>query len=373
MDRTRFLIQAFDKRTLLVFCTVLFSLTWTSALGSNLTAPDTDNLNKRKVIRQVAKEWIQAGTRQHKRGFYEQAERSFLQALQYELYLTVVERAELDQLLEKAHEAALGRKGLQEHIKVTNKLVEQQQLLKAKAHLNQLKTSQFLSDEGREQIAEQITQIDKQLGEHRRETAALYSRSVEFYRTGEFERARSGFIEVAQSGLLSAPSGKTAEDYLTKIDRLLPLDARLLSQSETKAEKVVEETFSDEQENQLFAAHTEALQKTDSNLLEVPNEPAVITINDTKIKQETYIEAVSRKRKILQSYARAVVENAVVKAQNYLSESKFYQATQAVKKAQSLLDKEKLNLGDELFNHYSSQLEQIVEQTRKGRTKWLGK
>ena len=63
--------------------------------------------------------------------------------------------------------------------------------------------------------------IDKGFDKNRKEITDLYNQSVEYYRQGELEKARDGFSQVAKSGVLIAPKGQTAEDYLLQIDSIL--------------------------------------------------------------------------------------------------------------------------------------------------------
>ena len=44
---------------------------------------------------------------------------------------------------------------------------------------------------------------------------------MQFFRAGEMEKARDGFVEVAKYGMLVTPKGQTAEDYLIQIDSIL--------------------------------------------------------------------------------------------------------------------------------------------------------
>ena len=77
----------------------------TTALAAD--APKTAQGDKDKVVRQIVDNWIQIGTEQYKRGFYAQAEKSFMRAKDYEEYLTTEERAKLNESLQKAHKAAV--------------------------------------------------------------------------------------------------------------------------------------------------------------------------------------------------------------------------------------------------------------------------
>jgi len=77
----------------------------TTALAED--APKAGEGDKDKVVRQIVDNWIQIGTEQYKRGFYAQAEQSFMRAKDYEESLTTEERAKLNDSLQMAHKAAV--------------------------------------------------------------------------------------------------------------------------------------------------------------------------------------------------------------------------------------------------------------------------
>ncbi len=68
--------------------------------------------------------------------------------------------------------------------------------------------------------------IRGQQDERKREIAELYYRSIKFYRAGQLEKAREGFIRVLESGLVPAPMAKTIGSYLLDIDSILTKRAK---------------------------------------------------------------------------------------------------------------------------------------------------
>jgi sugar lactone lactonase YvrE len=63
--------------------------------------------------------------------------------------------------------------------------------------------------------------VDIQLNKQQEEVAELYQRSLSFYRGNQLEEAREGFVKVLGSGLIPARMGRTIEDYLADIDKRL--------------------------------------------------------------------------------------------------------------------------------------------------------
>jgi len=134
-------------------------------------------------------------------------------------------------------------------------LVEQGKLQEAKEYLEATKDSEIFTDDERERIArvlrlmntdsiatEQyikeirqqqlidsrkdeepaaIYEKNNQTSEQRKEVAELYYRSLAFYRAGQLEEAREGFILVLRSGTIPEPMVKTIRYYLSNIDKAL--------------------------------------------------------------------------------------------------------------------------------------------------------
>jgi sugar lactone lactonase YvrE len=63
--------------------------------------------------------------------------------------------------------------------------------------------------------------VDIQLNKQKEEIAELYQLSLSFYRGGQLEKAREGFVKVLGSNLIPARMGKTIEGYLSDINERL--------------------------------------------------------------------------------------------------------------------------------------------------------
>jgi len=335
--------------------------------------------NKQKIIRQVAQKWIEVGIEQYKRGYYKAAEQSFLRAQDYEGYLTAEKREALKGLLAKTHEAAIERKRILRHIQAADELESRGRLIEARTHLEKVKNSKFLAEEERKLIVEGLRQIDVKLGEQKIEIAELYDRSVGFYGSGRLEEAREGFIKAVESGLLAASAEKGAKDYLVKIDNILVERAKppvsIKARPEEKAVEVpaggIEEPKADEEtlgtvEEELLGVEVErAEQEAVEEEAEKVEKPAAV---EPEAEEVGYIEVVKRNRNIRRSRTKAVVNDAVAKAQRYISEGEFGKAKEAVETAERIVNEYQLDLGDELFIQYSSELKQLSEKIIEDRS-----
>lgn len=379
MDTKRFPIKPFGRKPLLVvFTSLLLLMTALSDVSPSQANKPADD-NKQEIIRQVAQKWIDVGMEQYERGYYKAAEQSFLRAQDYEGYLTAEKREALKGLLAKTHEAAIERKRILRHIRAADELESRGRLIESRTHLEKVKDSKFLAEEERKLIVEGLRQIDVKLGEQKIEIAELYDRSVGFYGSGRLEEAREGFIKAVESGLLAASAEKGAKDYLVKIDNILVDRAKppvsIEAKPEEKAAEMpavgIEEPKADEVtlgtvEEELLDVEVErAEQESVEEEAEKVEKPAAV---EPEAEEVGYIEVVKRNRNIRRSRTKAVVNDALAKAQRHISEGEFGKAKEAVETAERTVNEYQLDLGDELFIQYSSELKQLSEKIIEDRS-----
>lgn len=354
MDTARFLIKSFGQKPLFVILASVLLLT-TVLLGAAL--PQGSEADKEKIVRQVAQKWIQVGMEQHRRGMFKAAEQSFLRAKDYEGYLTAAERKRLNELLGQTHEGAVERKRILAHIQAADGLIKQGEPAKAKTHLEKVKGSEFLTEKEQKLIAEGLKKLDEQLDGQKKEAAELYDRSVEFYRAGELEKAREGFAELVKSGLLTMPAGQTPEDYLLRIDSVLAERAEPLPLFSAGAERTGLSVKDD-----LFELRGEIVQEAEGEEMAGVVGAGAPEAAEPATDEGGYIEVINRKRNILRSHTKAIVNDAVDKAQDYLKRGDFEAAKEAVEAAERTVTKNQLQLGDDIFMRYSSQLNELLQK-----------
>ncbi|MHC4148112.1 MAG: hypothetical protein ACYSR5_01380 [Planctomycetota bacterium] len=354
MKTARFLIKSFGQKPSLVILASVLLLT-TVFLG---VAPSQVNeADKEKIVRQVAQKWIQVGMEQHRRGMFKAAEQSFLRAKDYERYLTAAERKRLNELLGQTHEGAVERKRILAHIQAADGLIKQGEPAKAKTHLEKVKGSEFLTEEEHKLIVEGLKKLDEQLDEQQKEAAELYGRSVELYRAGELEKARGGFAQLVKSGLVTMPAGQTPEDYLLKIDSVLAERAEPLSLFSAGAERTGLSVTDD-----LFELRGEIVQEAERDEMAGLVGAGASEAAEPATDEGGYIEVINRKRNILRSHTKAIVNDAVDKAQDYLNRGDFEAAKEATEAAERTVTKNQLHLGDDIFVRYSTQLNELLQK-----------
>ena len=346
MNKTKFLKKSFGRKRLLA---VLVSVLLLTTIMSQVAPCQTD---KEKTVRHVAEKWIQVGVEQYQRGFYNNAERSFLRALDYQQYLSAAEQQKLSDLLEKTHIAVLERKRILGHLQTADELVKKGERIRAKAHLEKVKDSEYLTEGERQLIVEGLENLQTQLGQKEKEVAELYQRSVQLYQAGQLEKAREGFIKVANSGVVVAPEGERAENYLLKIDETLVQSVRPATGIIAEPERRDERTIS-ALDRLLVGVETES----------VLTSPRPLTTTG----KGGYIDVITSKNNRLRSYTKVVVNDAVAKVEAYINQGEFDKAKEAVETAERLVNENQLRLGEDAFREYSGQLGELMVRITQGR------
>lgn len=294
------------------FLALLLAVLVLTSIGEVSFAKPKDN-GKVKIVRQVARDWIEAGKKEYQRGLYEQSERSFLFAQDYQQYLTEPERKDLSALLEKAHRAAIERRRISSSILAINRFLSAGQLSKAKTEIKQIEGNEYLTEQEREIITKNLLEINKQLAKQR---AAVEDKRIE---------------------KLPPPSRRTEPAAGAIEDELLG--------REEWAEKPV-----------VLAQAEPTVAETDSR------------------GEQGYIAVVNRRRNILRSHIRAIVNDTVAKAESYISEGEFNKAEVAAASAEREVIDNQLYLGEQLYKQYTNQLSRLNErmsQAKRAKTEQL--
>ncbi len=333
---------------------------------------ETGKLDKQQIVGQVAGDWAKIGIIQYQRGFYEQAKQSLLQARRHQEYLPAAERGELGRYLKKIDEVEIKKERVLAHIETADQLAGQGQVIKARAHLEKVINSPFLSQAERGKVSKNLAELAAQLNDRKKEIAKLYNRSVKLYQTGYLEKARQGFIKVAGSGLLAASAPVAPEDYLMKICKVSDRGVKSSVPIETgPAAGIPGAAVANTKELSPGVGQGPSV-NGDRQMVGQLNSAAVFDTAQVVIDESRYVEAINRRRNIRQSYERALAKDSVAKAHRYISEGKFYKAKEAVDAAERTINKNRRHMGDKLVRRYKKELRQMTDQIEEGRTKWLG-
>jgi len=334
-----------------------------TATGADLSEPD-----KQQVIRQLAQDWLQIGTKQYERGFYKQAEQSLQYAMDYQESLSAAERGQVKELLEKIRSSVTEKNQIQENAQAADELVRQGELVKAQVILKEIQDKKSLTKEQQEIIAKSLKNIDVQIKRQEKEVTEIYEASMEFYRQGQLEKAREGFAKIdsilAKRAELSKPLNTKMEQVINHVPQV-PAEAKIAEPNDnTIGNKPNKEALGDDavsESGEPGKAEPEAMQEPNKNSLFEIAEPKTIEKLEAD-KGGTNEKEADAKGNVIRSYTKAVVGDALVKSQNYIDQRKFDRAKETVEAAEQIVNKNHLYLGDKLLKQYSTRLKQQAEK-----------
>jgi hypothetical protein len=321
-----------------VLVSVLFLTTALSSIGSAQTKEEEDA----KTVRGVAQYFIDAGNEHYRRGQYSQAEKLFLQALEYESYLTAATRTKLNELVEKSRKAPLARKGILEHIQAADKLIQQGQLATAKPHLERVKASEFLTEDERKQVTAGLEELNRQL-----------RRGYEKPPVGE--------------PVLPKPTREWMEEYAarTESDMRRPPEPLPLVPTRPRVEfpKTGLAAIGDEQPRSVEIGREGRLP-----MIQEPTgypaagyAPAPVPVSDVRTGDGSYIQKVVRMRNIRRRYIETLVNDVNENVPTYVNQGEFDKANGVVEAVRRAVNEFRLDLGDTLFKQYSGKLQELSD------------
>ena len=361
-----------DKRYFSTTGMVLLVTLFVVFISSSLTIAETQEPEKQKIVSRVAQDWIKVGIKQYEKGFYSQAEKSFLRALDYQKYLSVSELNQINELLTKVKNADDNNNKIDENMKKGGQLLTEGKLVEAQKCYEQAKSSPNISADKLKYIEETLKDIDQKIKQRKSVAEQIYKDSVKLFEKEDYENARKGFLEVSREELFQAEKGESAEQYLAKIDEILvqrtefpPVEEKKVEEAKAKAEEGLLTEI---------ATPTEGEVKIEKPI-EVIGVIEFIDVNEqpAEVAGANAVETESKpKLSVKESYSRAVVKNAVDTADKLTKEGRFYHAKKAVEKAYNVLTANRNMIGDELYNQYKAQLKTLSDMITVDRTEWLG-
>jgi len=364
-------------------------------------------------MRQLVETYIRNGKQQLDSGLYSEAEKTFRTAHTYQEYLSDAAKLQLQELMEKARIGAVNRKRVDDTLAEANELIKQGQLEAAKSRLEQIWNDEVLTEEEKKVLPEALKQLNdairaertaarsrraqvpsqpsqrepvdrskeaaggakakSELIKRQEAVARLYYRSLGYYEMGELEKARDGFSRVIRSGLIPAKMVESLRRDITEID------ARLAKRRSAEA-KIIDIARPEVPGSGTAGTETP---KLETKPAEVPQEakklqaeqmpPGQVELTgpervEVSRGQSSFIDVILRKRNILRSHTKAVVENALRKADEYANKAEFDKAKRAIASALSTVNENEIHLGDVLFKEYTDKLKAKSEEISAAQT-----
>jgi putative hemolysin len=351
----------------IVFLGLLFLTPASAADNPESNGSDIDMIGEKEASRNVAIELLEAGIGEYNQALFDAACNTLLKAQNYEKYLTDAERKKLGRYLKAAKNSVLKRKEAIKHIQLADELISSGQFIRAEAHLNAVKRSRVLTKMERNDVKDGLKQIKDGLAEQEKQIKQIYERSVELYRNGQFRAARAGFIKVAQSGLLSLPDGKTAEDYIHKIDVSIGKSVSTADMALFESENKTESSRRSEDIGILkWSEDSGILNKKD-----IVNANQKVLPAEAKSADFAQSAAVS-KNSVAQGYTLAIVKDAAAKVNDCIKSSDFYQAQKVIDNAKKILSENQPHLDKDVSGECNTTLKKLEDEVSAGRKKWPG-
>jgi Flp pilus assembly secretin CpaC/tetratricopeptide (TPR) repeat protein len=401
LSKPSFLTQSPGRQSLSIVLVSILLLVF--AVPHPTQSQENGAVSREQAFQRIVQSYVQAGKGQYDKGYYEQALKTFVMAQGYQEYLTDAEREQLNGHIEKAREAVTKRKAALEKFQTANNLIQQGRLIQARTDLESIKQDTYLSEEERSQIAVVLRQVDNQISnrtnqritaektapieeetakadeqpfEQTQKIVQLYRNSMKLYRAGQYEKARDGFVKVANSGLIPPQMKKTLEGYLAEINESLSQDAYKEPAMDKKQPEMIAVV-----EPKAFNFVADASEANEPMPVEPePAEPEVVDHNNARPRvpeaprtnvteapseQGNYIDQINRKRSIVRTYTATVVNNAITKANRYMDQGQFDKAKTEIERALFTVNDNGTDLGDGLSKEHSDRLKKVADEIER--------
>ncbi len=210
-----------------------------------------------------------------------------------------------------------------------------------------------------------IKKIDKKLEEQK-----LAAKKAEEKAAAEAEKARK-----AEEAKALAEAQELRKQQQAKIEAARKAEAEAKAEKEAKAraeaeakaeqaakaesqKKALEDTQAAEQQKAAEEAKTQEAAEQVEETMELSDEVEADS-ESSDSKEKSYIRVVQEKRARQRDYTKTIVSDSVEKANQEVEKGNYSAAKGALAVAYSNIDKTKMLLGDELYNKYKNQLDQL--------------
>jgi len=189
-------------------------------VGFALQSVFAETLTETQSKQKKAEEYIRVAQEQIKRGLYESAQALIKQIREnYASILTESQTAAVDTLSKQAEEALEVRRKTPDIIKQAEELSAAKQYQQALSILTNLQASPYLTESDRNTVQNLIRNVEANLNEERKQAQAVYDQAVQDYLQKNYEKAKAGFMQAAQSGI-EVSGSISPMDYLKMIDQI---------------------------------------------------------------------------------------------------------------------------------------------------------
>jgi len=354
-----------NRNSILILAISAFLGVFSSFVTAQPTSIEQAKRTKIETTLRVAQELIG-------RGMYPQAQAQ-LDTLEmsdeYVAYLSEAHTQQITTLRTQIETAQAERAKVADALKQSDTLIAEGRYPEAVRLLGQFEGSSYTSAQEREMLAEALSQAQAGLSQERQRWQALYNSSVEALQAGRADEARQGFMQVAASGY-SVQGDRSPEDYILMIDAQAaapvtpepvvpaPVTPAPVTPAPVTPAPVAPAPVTPEPTDVI----DQEIEPTDLLPEPAPTAPEVLEPASESTQERSYLEVVRLRRAVQIDYTRAIVTDAIERATQALEQQEFELAKQALRRAYSTVESNKMLLGDEIYNDYASQLSNLTQR-----------
>ena len=293
----------------------------------------------------VARQFIDVAKVKYEKGLYDSAEKMLLEVqAEYGEVMPADDAKEVSDLIGAIASAKAEIKDIQKSLDDSTSLIQDQKYALAIQELDKIKGSNFISEEQAQLLNQNMDQARSGYKVQQEQTKSLFSESVSCYKKGDYAKALDGFNSVKATGIYCSNWGRDCDYYINKCGECL---AEAKPQPAIAQAPVQQQSQCDAKPDASFTPCEVVESKSQADVQECAS-------------SSSYVDVLESKRNRQRDYVKAVVNDAVSKAQCNIANEEFAKARQSLSVGYANIEKSKQLLGDNLYSQYKSDLDQLT-------------
>ena len=320
----------------------------------------SDSSSQEQAKAKVAQEFLDVAQVKYEKGLYDSADKMLdqLQA-EYAEVLAPKDKIRLKGLKQDIANARVQISEAGQKLAELKKCISEKEYVKAEQILNEVSGGQYLTAEQQEMITANSAAIENGVREQQNEMKHLFHQSINEYKAGNFESALKGFTTVKASGVEVSSWGKDCDYFIAKASEA---KTEVVKKAEVKAPEVVKsckvKTCDVSVEEKAAVKKVKSINVACDASPVKQNEEVKLVKNEQQMS-DSYISVIESKRRRQVDYTRAVVNNSILQAEDYISKCEFAKARSSLTIAYANIEKTRMLLGDTVYCSYKNRLDQL--------------
>ena len=319
---------------------ILFLLVFCSSIA--LAQPASEEEAKKVKI----DSFIRVAQEQIRRGFYQQAQVQLVDlqnSADYSTYISPKQSQTIADLLDKIERAVRERKRISQMLQMSDELAADGNYRQAIQALEQIMDSEYATAQEKQMIMATYSDL------------AAKARQQEPSRMPEPKVVPETMTEETVEALI--PLVEEPEPVETDVPEVTP-EITIVVEQMPAAEQAELVPVTESVEEMIPVA--EPVQVQEPVVVVTPKETVVV--QPTQKAQDQYLGVIEGNRNRLRSYTQAIVQDSLEKAEKYLANNEFDMAKQALRRAFSTIEKNKMLLGDAQYKADNAQLSSLDQK-----------